>query len=357
MVKADDLLSPHPLAPIKNSLKLIIQHEWLNHININAVILCSLFNFDPAYISFRGEDRIQADDWFTEWGTKFIKHYSLSVHDDEKDITQALEEQRSQFLAREGLFHSLEQRRVNLGNGKGHARRLWGGYLSTIPEMAACVLALLELTASEASVERSFSRQGILHSKARNRLADDSVHVQMAFAFNTRALAISDGIPTPKRPAAAKNRDMREGAELLDSDGISRGTVLLTEYLPDDEVIAEKSDSESDEEQDEEEMDDPGEAVEEDEGGKEEEEEKEAAISMEERVQKVVTTFCEQARVTQGFRWNGPREQLLHALIVDAGIDALLEPMKARVKAHVASPPAQTAVISIGGVADPYLAL
>jgi hypothetical protein len=52
----------------------------------------------------------------------------------------------------------------------------------------------------------------------------------------------------------------------------------------------------------------------------------------------VVVKFCEKARVTQGFRWNEHREGLLHALIVEAGIDVHLLDMQARVKQYVASP-------------------
>ena len=61
--------------------------------------------------------------------------------------------------------------------------------------------------------------------------------------------------------------------------------------------------------------------------------------SKEERVEEVVIRFCEKARVTQGFRWNGPREQLLHALILEAGIDVQLVDMKTRVKASVGAHP------------------
>ena len=234
MCMADELPSSHMLAPVKDDITAIIRREWVTHVNINAVILCCLFNFDSAYSSFPERQRVDIDDWFTGWGTERIKHYRLSAFDDERAITQALEQQRSQFLAPEGLFHSLEQRGTNLGDGMGHARRVWGSYLSTVPEMAGCVLALLELTASEAAVERSFSRQGLVHSKVRNRLADDSVHVQMAFTFNSCALAISEGRPVPRR--AAREREVSH--ELLDEDTISRGTALLHQCLADEEVEA-----------------------------------------------------------------------------------------------------------------------
>ena len=69
---------------------------------------------------------------------------------------------------------------------KGDARKAWelhGHY-----ELGACVLALFNVTASEAAVERSFSRQGLIHSKLRNKLADESVKQHKRYSFNTRAL-------------------------------------------------------------------------------------------------------------------------------------------------------------------------
>ena len=99
------------------------------------------------------------------------------------------------------------------------------------PELAACVLALLELSASEAAVERSFSRQGLVHSKQRNRLSDDTVHLSMAFAFNRRALQHSTA------------RSAQGWEELLDEQptvtDIVRGTSLL--YTEDITAAAEES--------------------------------------------------------------------------------------------------------------------
>ena len=352
MYKADALDDLHPLAPVKEELKHIIHRQWVLHINLNVVILCSQFSFDSAYASFSNQEKVDADDWFVVWGAKFIRHYSLSIHDNELDIVRTLEDQRSQFVQREGLFGSLEKRRANLGSGRSLPRRLWGSYLTTVPEIACCVVALLELTASEAAVERSFSRQGLVHTKTRNRLADDSVHVQMAFAFNSRALTISEGRPPPKRSTSEK--DNREGAELLDDEDVAQGTTLLSQYLADDQLAA-ASDAEGQEDEDhnsefdEEHVDAVGEPVA-DEMEPQDGEAKEECedvpdpvvpeTSTEERVEAVVSKFCEQARVTQAFRWNGPREQLLHALILEAGIDVQLLDMKARVKAAVACPSA-----------------
>ena len=334
--KADDLPPSHALAPAKDDLVAIIRSQWSKHVNINVVVLCSLFAFDAAYTSFSVQDRVNADDWFCQWGTSFIVHYSLSTYDSVIAIRRELELQRSQFLGREGFFSTLDDRRAILGPGSKAARSLWSGYLASAQEMAVCVCALLELTASEAAVERSFSRQGQLHSKSRNRLSDESVHVHMSISFNTRALEKSDAVQTLAD----------EGEELMDDD-IVRGTALLSQlYLTDEEIVA--VDREEDEEEEEEEIgEDEG-----DEEEKEEEEEKygddgeekrgeendEVEKTWEELCNEVIVKFCEQAHVTQQFKWNGVKEQLLESLTIEAGLQILTDEMKRKVKAYVQAP-------------------
>jgi hypothetical protein len=320
---------PYALASIKHELVTIMKDQWSKHVNLNAVVLCSLFTFDTAYTSFAEQERVDADDWFCEWGTAFVKHYSLSTHDDVNAISRALEFQRSQFLSREGLFSTLDDRRVKLGTGRRNARTLWGGYLGTVQEMAACVLALLELTASEAAVERSFSRQGQLHSKARNRLADESVHVHMSFSFNSRALSKADALQS----------SADEEQELEVDEDMSNGTALLSQhYLADEEILpaGPLEDEEADEDI-EDEVEDEVEDRRDD--GKEEKEERgaEEEKSWDERCHEVVINFCERACVTQGFKWNGPREQLLESLTIERGLHVLTDDMKKRVKAHMAA--------------------
>ena len=62
-------------------------------------------------------------------------------------------------------------------------------------------------------------------------------------------------------------------------------------------------------------------------------------MSVEERIQGVVVEFCEIAHVTQGFKWNGVKEQLLQTLTIEAGLQELTDDMKKRVKAYVNPPP------------------
>jgi len=55
-------------------------------------------------------------------------------------------------------------------------------------ELSKVAVALLSLSASEAAVERSFSAQGNVHTKLRNRMEETSVQDEMFIKFNSRLL-------------------------------------------------------------------------------------------------------------------------------------------------------------------------
>ena len=71
-------------------------------------------------------------------------------------------------------------------------KQVWYRYQTTVPELTACVLALLSITATEAAVERSFSAQGTVHTKKRNRLLNSSVEREMFIKFNLRLLSTEE---------------------------------------------------------------------------------------------------------------------------------------------------------------------
>jgi hypothetical protein len=167
-----------------------------------------------------------------------------------------------------------------------------------------------------------------VHSKARNRLADDSVHVHMSFSFNTRAL---------QQSLVAHGE---EGEELTDDVDTSRGTALLSQYLSGEELAPAEEEEEEDVLTELLVVDDE-EAAE----IREEEERKEGERrTEEERIQQVVVKFCEAVHVTQGFRWTGTREQQLQTLIIEAGLQVLTDDMKKRVKAYIAEPSVPAAI-------------
>ncbi len=74
--------------------------------------------------------------------------------------------------------------------------------------------------------------------------------------------------------------------------------------------------------------------------GKEEkgEEKEEVEKTWEERCNEVIVKFCEQAHVTQQFKWSGVKEQMLESLTIEAGLQILTDEMKRKVKAYVQAP-------------------
>lgn len=78
----------------------------------------------------------------------------------------------------------------------------WSGSQS---DLALVAQALLQVAASEAAVERTFSAQGLVHSKLRNRLRNDAVQNEMFVRSNYDLL--QPGAPPPPlafRPLTAE---------------------------------------------------------------------------------------------------------------------------------------------------------
>jgi hypothetical protein len=73
-------------------------------------------------------------------------------------------------------------------------------------------MAVLCISGSEASVERSFSVQGTVHSDRRNRLSDPHVEAEVFIRFNTAALARQPGRQRVK--AAELGLEMKEEDEV-----------------------------------------------------------------------------------------------------------------------------------------------
>ena len=128
--------------------------------------------------------------------------------------------------------HPASQGRVE-GEQGGRPTYRVGPHAEGARELSACPLALLELSASEAAVERSFSRHGLVHSKQRNRFSDGTVHLSMSFALNSSA---------PKKANAPPSE---QGCEVLQDDyppvDVVRGTDLLSH---EDIAAAEESEEE-----------------------------------------------------------------------------------------------------------------
>ena len=233
-----------------------LRHEWDVNTHHSAIIICALYNFDASATSFPAEQMTSAIDWLTlEWGLVFLLQYGLSDYDERR-----ARQWRSAFISTRTSCSekaTMDRRRAGLSsvqtepdNGlhwhRARSRATWGLYMNTAPELAACALALLDFTASEAAAERSFSRQGLISHQARNRLSDNSVQMRMAFSFNKRAMqSLSPRLQQSDGPASGCEELPDGNGEDLEA-AASRGTALLSLYRADEELAAEEGRDEAD---------------------------------------------------------------------------------------------------------------
>jgi hypothetical protein len=233
---------------ISKQAKNVILTEWNNHVNEDAVICCAAFSFDSTHLQlFDSQKRLAAAEWFLDFGVNYLSFYELTEEKDEMNLRATLRKQHAEFEGREGPFLNMDDIKKDLI--RAHARQntsfistckpgtgalplsvsesstsqtssssppsspmpisapppaeqhmcfwqpslVWFRYQTSVPELTACVLALLSITATEAAVERSFSAQGTVHSKKRNRLLNSSVEREMFIKFNLRLLAETPG--------------------------------------------------------------------------------------------------------------------------------------------------------------------
>lgn len=241
---ADVLRPPHPYAPMRMKVIRQIRKQWEKHVAIDAVNSVLFFSLDDIYQKVSSEAKGRARDWFLNWGVEFLVYYRRHRFVDDPPSTHAvsvesvLTGQYSDFKSGQGTFSTFRHRYDAL---KGNAKQTWELYSEN--EIATCVLALFNITASEAAVERSFSRQGLIHSKLRNRLADSSVQQSMRFSFNTRAL------DSPLRADHGLCMELADDEVAEEGNGME----LLSSALEDEEVAAAEEEAASEEEQEEEE--------------------------------------------------------------------------------------------------------
>ena len=200
------------------------------------------------------------------------------------------------------------------------------------------MLALLELSASEAAVERSFSRQGLVHSKQRNRLADNTVHLSMAFAFNRRALQHSTA------------RSAQGWEELLDEQPTATDIVRGTSLLYTEDITAAAEESEDDGISECTPLNDVAEASTvhaEAEAASEaeaevlyrmEQEEKrplETRAEEEQRTLAFMLQYIEENGISRSTRWSGPKESQVQSALITAQLKIQTTDMMRRVKDHL----------------------
>ena len=121
--------------------------------------------------------------------------------------------QVSQFNGRRDAFADLEDDIKQMYACSADPLNIWDMYTCELADVAK---AIITIAASEAAVERTFSAQGTVHSKKRNRLIGKVVEAEMMIKFNTRALRSSPA--DAHKPKIMVMDDSYEPAALLQSE-------------------------------------------------------------------------------------------------------------------------------------------
>ncbi len=129
----------------------------------------------------------EAQSFIISFGTTYISSFRLS----ERPLPQVkgrLLLQLAAFNTRSGSFSELDEQleSIQAADENWSAISVWALHDG---ELAMVAMALLSLPASEAAVERTFSAQGLVHTKLRNRLLADAVQKEMFVAFNSKPLS------------------------------------------------------------------------------------------------------------------------------------------------------------------------
>lgn len=203
-----------------------VLERWSEHINIDAVVACAILSFatPDSALSIQAAQR-----FIVSFGSAYLSFYQLRDESKEQ-LADALTMQIADFNGREGEFIELKQHiatmkratTTGLENTQWNPRKVWLLYPQN--PLAAVATALLSVSASEAAVERTFSAQGLVHSKLRNALHSTSIEAEMFVKFNSRQLKAM--------PAASTFGMCRE----IRDDATSDEEELFA--TPDDESVA-----------------------------------------------------------------------------------------------------------------------
>jgi hypothetical protein len=189
----------YPTDPFCSSLPIlatnIIQHHWRAHVNIPATIAAAILSFSSTDI-FEEPDIKSASSFIVEFGAEYLHHYKASTVTGDIDALKAqILKQYSDFRIRSSSFRDCNKtvemlKSVESDPAGWNASGYWALQIDDIgsKHLALTALVLLQISASEAAVERTFSSQDQIHTKKRNRLLDDIVEKELFTKFNYRAM-------------------------------------------------------------------------------------------------------------------------------------------------------------------------
>ena len=245
----------------KQDVKDSLRHRWKKQMNTKAVIACALLSFANLSelhikkIKSAVEDAIR---WISVFGANYSTYFKLTTLT-KLQVQGRLMSQIAKMRSRRDRFSNLTQELEEQRASEGDSFRAFDIWANYEMELSIVAQALLTMPASEASVERTFSAQGAIHTKKRNRLLDTTVQATMFVNFNHKAIKKlqrddDDPTPTAKRVRRSKsksrsrsvdNSDSESDADLSDSD-IQECRVLDLDFIPFDEPTDDDDQSETD---------------------------------------------------------------------------------------------------------------
>lgn len=174
---------------ISSPIQDIIVRYWLKYVNESLVIMSAIFSFDQSYKTYFSADKImKAKEWYFKFASKYLHfHHSNNIS---TALRGKLVQQFASFQSRSSYFQSLTSTLTDLadaGNGHLNPKEVFVIFQDGAFELCTSAIAVLSLPVSEASVERSFSHQGAIHTKKRNRLSEEQIYNEMIIKCNNNS--------------------------------------------------------------------------------------------------------------------------------------------------------------------------
>lgn len=183
--------APQFTASVTDRAAAALKQRWNSQVNQPATIACALLCMDADLSEVSDSVIDEAKRFIIIFGASYLRFYKLTDQEDPVVLEGELVHQLSCFIGRRDRFDAIDaliasaRARCAAQSVPFNPLDIWDMHSIELSRVAK---ALLSITASEASVERSFSAQDSIHTKKRNRLLDDSVQKEMFVKFNTRAL-------------------------------------------------------------------------------------------------------------------------------------------------------------------------
>ena len=164
-----------------------LNYRWKKQVNQPATIACTILSLNIPNDNIAQEVINEANSFIIEFGVKYLSFYALTSFSLDA-LKSQLTRQFASFQGRRSPFHTVDERVATLTCDPSipfNPLDVWDLYAT---ELSVVAKALLTITASEAAVERSFSKQDAIHTKKRNRMKDEVIERDMFISINGQAL-------------------------------------------------------------------------------------------------------------------------------------------------------------------------